>query len=139
MGYLSGTALGYGLDDWGFESRQRLGNFLFTIASRSALEPTQPPIQGVPGALSLGVNGPGREADRSPPSGAEFKSTWRYNSTPPIHLHSVVLIYAQGQLQVTSAVVALLSICIERTSFVCMYPWQFKVTDKNKYLFSLII
>jgi hypothetical protein len=51
-GYLSGTGLGHGLDDRWFESRQKLGIFLFTTASRLALEPTQPPIQLVPGALS---------------------------------------------------------------------------------------
>jgi hypothetical protein len=43
-GYLSGISLGYGLDDRGFESRQRLGIFLFITASRLALGPTQPPI-----------------------------------------------------------------------------------------------
>jgi hypothetical protein len=35
-GYLSGIALDYGLDDRGFESRQRLGIF-FTTATRLAL------------------------------------------------------------------------------------------------------
>jgi hypothetical protein len=35
--------------------------------------PTQPPIQWVPGDLSLGVKRPGREADHSPPSSAEVK------------------------------------------------------------------
>jgi hypothetical protein len=57
-----GIALGYELDDWG--SRVRFpagaGNFLFTTASRMALVPTEPPIQWVPGALSLGVKRPGR-------------------------------------------------------------------------------
>jgi len=43
--YGVGIALGYGLDDPGFDSRQRLGIFLFTTASRMALGPTQPPIQ----------------------------------------------------------------------------------------------
>jgi hypothetical protein len=38
-----------------------------------ALGPTQPPIQWVPGAFSLGVNRPGREADHLPPSSAEVK------------------------------------------------------------------
>jgi hypothetical protein len=33
----------------------------------------KPPIQWVPGALSLGVKRPGREADHSPPSSAEVK------------------------------------------------------------------
>jgi hypothetical protein len=35
-GQLSSTALGYGTDDRGFESRKGLGNFLFTTASRQA-------------------------------------------------------------------------------------------------------
>jgi hypothetical protein len=50
-----------------------IGIFLFTTASRMALGPTQPPIQLVPGALSLGVKRPGCEADHSPPSSAEVK------------------------------------------------------------------
>jgi hypothetical protein len=66
-------ALGYGLDDRGFESRQELGIFPFTTLSRPALGPTQPPIQWVPGAVSLGVKRPGRESDHSPPSSAEVK------------------------------------------------------------------
>jgi hypothetical protein len=49
----------------GFDSRRRLGIFLFTIAFRTALRPTQPPIQWVPGALSLDVKRSGREAYHS--------------------------------------------------------------------------
>jgi hypothetical protein len=46
----------------------------FTVdVSRPALEPTQPPIQWVLGALSLEIKRPGREADHSPPSSAEVK------------------------------------------------------------------
>jgi hypothetical protein len=75
----------------GFDSRRRLGIFLFTTASRTTLGPTQHPIQWVPGALSLGVKRPGREADHSPPCSAEFKNVWSYTSTPPIGLHGVVL------------------------------------------------
>jgi hypothetical protein len=56
----------------GFDSRRGLGTFLFT-ASRTALKPTQPPIQWVQGALSLGVKRSGREADHSTPSSAEVK------------------------------------------------------------------
>jgi hypothetical protein len=52
----------------------------------------------VPGALSLGVKRPGREADHSPPSSADVKDEWSYTSAPPILLHGVVLSYAQGQL-----------------------------------------
>jgi hypothetical protein len=57
----------------GFDSRWGVGIFLFTTVSRTALGHTQPPIQWVLGALSLGVKRPGREADHSPPSNAEVK------------------------------------------------------------------
>jgi hypothetical protein len=50
-----------------------------------------PPIQWVPGALSLGVKRAGREADHSPPSSAEVKNAWSHISTIPIRLHGVVL------------------------------------------------
>jgi hypothetical protein len=66
-----GIALGYGMDDGGSRVRfpARAGNFFIT-ASRTALEPTQAPIQWVRGALSLGVKRPVREADHSPPTSA---------------------------------------------------------------------
>jgi hypothetical protein len=70
------------MDDRGFESREGLGIFLFTNASRPALGPTQPPIQWVPGAPSLEVKRSRREADHSPPSSAEVKKAWSYNFTP---------------------------------------------------------
>jgi hypothetical protein len=65
--------MGWTIDVLWFDSRRGLGIFLFTTASTTALELTQPPIQWVPGALSLGVKRPGREADHSPPSSAEVK------------------------------------------------------------------
>jgi hypothetical protein len=43
------------------------------LRTRMALGPTQPPIQWVPGALSLEVKRQGREADHSPPYSAEVK------------------------------------------------------------------
>jgi len=46
------------------------------------LGPTQPPIQWVLGAFTLGVKWPGREADQSPPSSAEVRNAWIYTSTP---------------------------------------------------------
>jgi hypothetical protein len=42
--YTNGIALGYGLDDRGFQFRQEVGIFLFTTESRPAPGPTQPPI-----------------------------------------------------------------------------------------------
>jgi hypothetical protein len=78
--FLRYTAISIGV--LGFDSRRRLGIFLFTTASRSALGPTQPPIQWVPGTLSLGVKRPGREAHHSPPSSAEVNNAWCYNPLP---------------------------------------------------------
>jgi hypothetical protein len=54
----------------------------------TALGPTQPPIQCVPGALSLRIKLPGREADHLVP---RSKNEWSYTSTPPIRLNGVVL------------------------------------------------
>jgi hypothetical protein len=86
-------ATGYSLEDRGsrFHSRRGLGIFLFTTESKTALGSTQPPIQWVPGALSLEVKWPGREADHSPPSSAEVKNAWNYTSTHPILFHGVVI------------------------------------------------
>jgi hypothetical protein len=69
------VTLGYGLNTC---SRIRFlvgaGNFFFfTTTSRMALGPTQPPIQWLPGALSLGVKQLVHEADHSPPSSAKVK------------------------------------------------------------------
>jgi hypothetical protein len=65
---------------------QGLGIFLYRTAFRPAVWPTQPPIQWVSGALSLGVKRPENEADHSPQPNAEVKNAWRYTSTPPIRL-----------------------------------------------------
>jgi hypothetical protein len=50
---------------------------------RSALGPTQPPIQWVP-AFSAGSKAIGAWSNHSPPSVAEVKNEWRYTSTPTI-------------------------------------------------------
>jgi hypothetical protein len=70
----------------GFDSRRRLGFFLFTTASRTALGPTQPAIQWVGG-----IKWPVREADHSPPSSAEIKEYVELYFHSPIPLHRVVL------------------------------------------------
>jgi hypothetical protein len=48
-------------------------SILVSTASGTALGPSQPPIQWVPEALSLGVKQLGHEADRSHSSSAEVK------------------------------------------------------------------
>jgi hypothetical protein len=68
-------ATGWTVGVLGFDSRRVLGIFLFTTASRTALGPTQPPIQWVSGALSLGVKRPGLESDHSLPSIVEVKDS----------------------------------------------------------------
>jgi hypothetical protein len=65
----------------GFYSRQGLGTFFFTTASRPVLGPTQPPIQWVPGALFLGVKRPGCETDHSPLSSARSRT---HGTIPPL-------------------------------------------------------
>jgi hypothetical protein len=72
-----------------------MGIFLFT-ASRTALGPTQPPIQWVLGGLSLGIKRPERESDHSPPSSAEVNNAWSYTSTLPISLRCLVVSYSTG-------------------------------------------
>jgi hypothetical protein len=57
---------------------------------------TQPPIQLVPGALSLGLKRPRREADHSPPSSSEVKEWVELYLHSPIRLHGVVLSWNTG-------------------------------------------
>jgi hypothetical protein len=67
------------------------GNFSLHhgVQNGSGVHPVSYPMDT--GGLSLGVKRPGREADHSPPSSAEVKNAWSYTSTPPIHLHGVML------------------------------------------------
>jgi hypothetical protein len=94
-----GIALGYGLDNRNsrFDSRRGLEFFLFTTASRTALGPTQPPIQWAPGALFLGVKRSGREANHSPPFGAEVKEWVELYLHSPIRLLAWCSVKAQGR------------------------------------------
>jgi hypothetical protein len=65
--------MGWMIGVLGLDSRRGLGIFPVTTASRTALGPTQPPIQLVPEAASLRIKRPGHEADHSSPSSADFK------------------------------------------------------------------
>jgi hypothetical protein len=71
--------------------RKLLDTPSYIPAPRTALEPTQPPIQWISGAFSLGVKLPGRASDHSRPSSAEVKECVELYLHSPIRLHSVVL------------------------------------------------
>jgi hypothetical protein len=58
----------------------------FSLQNGSGSHPASYPM-----ALSLGEKWLGHEADHSPPSSAEINNAWSYTSTPPIHLHGMVL------------------------------------------------
>jgi hypothetical protein len=51
----------------------------------------QPTNQWVLGAISLAVRWLENEADHSLPSSSKVKNAWHCTSTPPVHLHGVVL------------------------------------------------
>jgi hypothetical protein len=65
-----------------FYTREGQVIFLYSTASRLALEPTYPPIQWVPVVLYSGVKRPGCEADHSPPSCVEVKNGGAVSALP---------------------------------------------------------
>jgi hypothetical protein len=69
--YKNKQNLVYGLNSW---KGQEI--FLFSIATRPALGPTQTPIQWVPDTLSPQEKQPEREADYLPLASAEVKNEW---------------------------------------------------------------
>jgi hypothetical protein len=82
---------GYGLDDRG--SIPSRGKMIFPLAtvSRPALGPTQPPIQWVPGALSLGLKrGRGVTLTTHPYLVSRLKMSRIYTSSPPKGLRGVL-------------------------------------------------
>jgi hypothetical protein len=82
-------ALGYGLDDRGCRVRfpAGAGNFSLhhCVQHGSGAHPASYPVSTR--VLSLGVKRPGREADHSPPSGAEVKECVELYFHSPIRLH----------------------------------------------------
>jgi hypothetical protein len=78
--------MGWMIGVLGFDSRRGLGIFLFTTASRPTLGPTQPPIQWVPGILSLAVKRPVLKTDQFTPSNTEVKQCVElYFQSPSTH------------------------------------------------------
>jgi hypothetical protein len=92
-----GTETGYRLDgQFSIPTRSKI--FTFSMASRPALGPTQPPTLCVTGALTPGQKRSGRKANHSPPSGAEVKNLWNYTSTPSyVFITECLINYAQGK------------------------------------------
>jgi hypothetical protein len=84
-----GIAMGYGLDGRGLNSAKD-EIILFTITSTPAPEPTQPPMQWVPGTRSPTVKPQERESDHTPASIAEVKMVELYVQSP-IRLQGTVL------------------------------------------------
>jgi hypothetical protein len=58
----------------GLDSQERQEIVLFSIVTRQALEPNQPPMQWVMEAVSLEVKRMGCEADHSPPPSAKVNN-----------------------------------------------------------------
>jgi hypothetical protein len=84
---------------WRCAQLKHRDNFTCTFyPSRSAVGPTQPPIQWVPGALSLGVKRPGREADHLSPSSVEVKNAWSHTSTSQYAFMAWCSVKARGQV-----------------------------------------
>jgi hypothetical protein len=75
-----GMATGYELDGRGCNPAGAR-DFFYPTACRPALEPTQHPIQWLPGALPE-IKRPAREAHHSPPSSAEVKNGGAVPSLP---------------------------------------------------------
>jgi hypothetical protein len=85
-------AAGYGLEDREVGIRVPVGSRIFSFPRR----PDRlwgPPglLKWVPGILSPGVNGPGREADHPPQTNAEVKKNMDLYIHSPTFLHGVVL------------------------------------------------
>jgi hypothetical protein len=73
----------------GFDSRQdRIS--LFATTSRQALRPILPPTLWYRVSF-LGLKRPKREANSSPLSSDVVNNAWRYNPTPTIRLHIVLI------------------------------------------------
>jgi hypothetical protein len=94
----NGIPMGWTIGVLGFDSRLGLGIFLFTITSKMALGSTQPPIQWVTGAPSLGVKRPGVKLTTHLHLVPRSKNEWSYTSIPQYAFMAWCSVEAQGQL-----------------------------------------
>jgi len=80
--------LGYGLDDPGFESRQRLEFFSSPDSPNWLQNPPSLQFSGHDGP-SLGPKWPALDVDHIPASSAEVTNKWSYTFIPRVCLHGV--------------------------------------------------
>jgi hypothetical protein len=82
--------MSYGLDGWGFDSRQGQEIYFYSTASTTVLGHTQPFIQWVTGTLSPVVKRLARATNHSLPSSVEIE---RDGGIPhlPIHIRDLAL------------------------------------------------
>jgi hypothetical protein len=91
-GSSGGIVSDYGLDDRAIGVRSPAGARIFPLSSvsRPALGPTQPPVEWVPGVLSLGVkSGRGVMLTTHPHQVPRSRMCRSYTSSPPKGLHGV--------------------------------------------------
>jgi hypothetical protein len=114
------------IEEWGFDSVYGRKHFIFYIASRLPLWPTQPPVQSVLWPVSLFI--------MSPPPGATVKYVSNHNSYP-IHFHVVVLSEALGTSFYFSTVLVLMSNCTVLGSLephhCCTTPSAYNLLHRN--------
>jgi hypothetical protein len=117
-----------------FHSRRWLGIFLFTTASRTTLGPTQPPIQWVPGDLSLGGGGKAAEAWSRPlPSSADVKISTAILPLPNTPSRcGAQLKQAQGELYLYISICK--NVLISRLSV----PLRMKFYIPNKWMYLFV-
>jgi hypothetical protein len=94
---------------------------------------SKPPIQWVPGALSLGVKRPGREPDHSSPSSAEVKNAWSYTSTPQYVFMAWCLVKHRGNFTFTLT----FTVCLINSSLSYLYYVQV-VQQSRPYFICLM-
>jgi hypothetical protein len=100
-----------------------------------ALGPTQPPIQWVPGALSLGVKRPEREADHSSTSSTDV-SVWSHTSAPQCAFMAWCSVTAQGQLCLVVVVVVVVVVVKNNAPRSCLLMSPSKTTNEVHPKFS---
>jgi hypothetical protein len=110
----------------GFNSQQG-HRYLFATVSRPILGPTQPPVQGVLGALFLGVKLLGHEVYCSLPSSTKIKNVWCHTSTPPYIYMAWCIIKHKENFTFTLFLTSLL------------WLWKFHILNRNIPLIRLVI